>query len=299
MDIKPNFFILGAPKCGTSAVCQYLSGHPQVFMSTPKEPGYMDRDLRYAKPSHCSYHSLHDYLSLFDSADPLRHKVIGESSVFMLYSKSALDQILSINKFSKFLVILRNPYESSISMHRQNLKCFGEDREPMTSFEDAWDDLSRRARISTLGNTNYFKFKYDSLFSYSQYIERLTSRVPHSQIVFIKYEDFCRNNQKEMQKIYSFLDIDPKYHSPKLLSNIGTIARDNLLSRFVFKIANLSKRLRFLRFLKGRRYTLLFTQKKPNEIHISPKLKSKMVLTFRSDIEKVQNLTGLDLRSWT
>ena len=36
----PDFFIVGAPKCGTSALASYLRGHPQIFMSPVKEPNY-------------------------------------------------------------------------------------------------------------------------------------------------------------------------------------------------------------------------------------------------------------------
>jgi hypothetical protein len=38
MARKPNFFIVGAPKCGTTALSEYLRSHPDVFFSSPKEP---------------------------------------------------------------------------------------------------------------------------------------------------------------------------------------------------------------------------------------------------------------------
>ena len=71
-----------------------------------------------------------------------------EKVVFLCSSKSALDQILSIIN-SKFL-IMSKPYTAIPSMYTQNLKCLGDDREPMPSFEDAWNDLERRATINVL-----------------------------------------------------------------------------------------------------------------------------------------------------
>ncbi|NJO14781.1 MAG: sulfotransferase [Thioploca sp.] len=58
---KPNFFIVGAPKCGTTALSEYLSSHPNVFMSYPKEPHYFSTDM----PNKRSSSSLEDYLQLF------------------------------------------------------------------------------------------------------------------------------------------------------------------------------------------------------------------------------------------
>ena len=45
--MQPNFFIIGAPKCGTTALSRYLSQHPNIFMSDPKEPHYFCDDFKY------------------------------------------------------------------------------------------------------------------------------------------------------------------------------------------------------------------------------------------------------------
>lgn len=44
--IKPNFFIVGAPKCGTTSLAHWLAGHPQVFMSPVKEPHFFNTDYQ-------------------------------------------------------------------------------------------------------------------------------------------------------------------------------------------------------------------------------------------------------------
>ena len=50
--MKPNLFIIGAPKCGTSALAHYLSEHPKVFFSNPKEPFYLSTDYPHLKEQH-------------------------------------------------------------------------------------------------------------------------------------------------------------------------------------------------------------------------------------------------------
>ncbi|MGB3639413.1 MAG: sulfotransferase [Rivularia sp. (in: cyanobacteria)] len=76
--MKPNFFIVGAPRCGTTALSEYLRSHPNIYVSQPKEPHYFAADLdncRFTK-------TLEEYLSLFKFADS-SHMAIGEASVFL------------------------------------------------------------------------------------------------------------------------------------------------------------------------------------------------------------------------
>ena len=43
---KPNLFIVGAPRCGTTSLWSYLKGHLEIYMSTPKELYFFDADVR-------------------------------------------------------------------------------------------------------------------------------------------------------------------------------------------------------------------------------------------------------------
>ena len=42
----PNFFIVGAPKAGTTSLYHYLDQHPQIYMSPIKEPNYFATETR-------------------------------------------------------------------------------------------------------------------------------------------------------------------------------------------------------------------------------------------------------------
>jgi hypothetical protein len=51
-DKHPNTFLIGASKCGTSAMSHFLSQHPNVFcpdMSDPRYDMLIDRDLSHWK----------------------------------------------------------------------------------------------------------------------------------------------------------------------------------------------------------------------------------------------------------
>lgn len=83
---KPHFFIVGAPKCGTGSMNDYLKQHPQIFM-TGKDFTYFGSDLNYRKQKF----SEKDYLSLFKKAKD--YQIIGEKSVWHLASKTAAFEI--------------------------------------------------------------------------------------------------------------------------------------------------------------------------------------------------------------
>ena len=63
----PNYFLVGAPKCGTTAISVYLREHPQVFFCNPKEPCYWRDDMPGIRESY-GIESLEQYLALFGDA---------------------------------------------------------------------------------------------------------------------------------------------------------------------------------------------------------------------------------------
>ena len=86
----PDFFIVGAPKCGTTALYAYLRQHPQIFMPFHKEPLFFGDDLshRYGRMS------TDEYLALVDGAGDGQR--VGEASAWYLYSSSAAEEIKAV-----------------------------------------------------------------------------------------------------------------------------------------------------------------------------------------------------------
>ena len=79
--MKPSFFIIGAPKCGTTSLYRYLTLHPNIIMSIPKEPHYFSDDINNGRIS-----ELEMYLNCFNHVDEKgRIKAIGEASTLYLY----------------------------------------------------------------------------------------------------------------------------------------------------------------------------------------------------------------------
>src|SRR6056297_911031 len=138
---KPNFYIVGAPKSGTSALAFYLSEHPQVFFSRPKELFYWSDDHQHARDLHSVY-TLDDYLKFFQGANPTTHRAIGEGSVNYLQSHNAIENILKFNPEAKFIAMLRDPVDVAYGMHGELVRHYFED---VLDFEKAWALQSDRA----------------------------------------------------------------------------------------------------------------------------------------------------------
>ena len=128
--MKPSFFIIGAPKCGTTTLYSWLKSHPDIFMPGGKEPHFFAQNLsdRYCRIRHHD-----DYMALFDSAR--NDQCCGEASVLYSMHPQAIEAILEWSPVAKFIFMLRNPVDMAPSYHRQLLINLEEDIE---DFEQAW-----------------------------------------------------------------------------------------------------------------------------------------------------------------
>jgi hypothetical protein len=139
-SIKPNFFIIGAPKSGTTSLANYLSAHPEVHFSDPKEPKYFHSDFH---PEHRYALDEGGYLGCFDPGEMSRCSAVGEGTVWYLYSEVAVSRILEFNPEARLIAMLRNPVDLAYSLHSQLL--YG-GHENLESFEEAWRAQEDRAQ---------------------------------------------------------------------------------------------------------------------------------------------------------
>src|ERR1700747_3640485 len=112
---RPNFFIVGAPKAGTTALYSYRAQHPEVFMSRLKEPQFFASDIC---GNQRNVTTLSEYLKLFEDAHAL---AIGEASTCYLASPGAAEQIRSVCQEPRIIVMLRNPVDVMYAEHSERL----------------------------------------------------------------------------------------------------------------------------------------------------------------------------------
>ena len=130
----PEYFLLGAPKCGTTALASYLSDHPMIYVSIPKETHYFCKDL---KAGQLPVQSDEEYVNtFFPGLDETEALAAIDCSVWYLYSEVAVEEILRFNPDAKFLIMLRNSVKMAWSYYCQMTFQRQEDQQ---DFFKAWE----------------------------------------------------------------------------------------------------------------------------------------------------------------
>lgn len=294
----PDFFVAGAPKSGTTALCEYLRQHPDVFFSEPKELNYFAEDF----DGHRAIRDQATYDAMFVGAraDHLR---VGEGSVLYLYSAVALERIHAYAPDARIIVMLRNPLEMIPALHQQFLGALYED-EP--SLEKAWSLQAERAQgrhVPRLCRQPEL-LAYAKLGMLGQQLDRLWKIFPREQTLVILFEDFVADTRSVYLKVLEFLGLedDGRVDFPRINEAHGL--RPGLAGWFVRRtpvaIRNLITDLRYTRL--GRQIPLLadrlFKRPQPRE-QLSRAFRAELVRTFAADIGHLSKLLVRDLSAWT
>lgn len=225
--MKPNLFIVGAPKCGTTAWVEYLGSHPDIFFSPAKEPHHFARDF----PKWCFFREKEDYLALFnDSGDA---QVVGEASVRYLYSQAAAQEIHKFNPDAKILIFLRSQEDFLPSLHNQQL--YNGD-ESIEDFRQAWRLSGKRSADNIPSYCREPSFlDYAAMGRFLEQIERYLAVFPVEQVRVIAFRNWVENSRQTYLEILSFLGIEDdgrtefplineaKHHKSKLLASLTQI----------------------------------------------------------------------------
>ena len=142
---KPNCFIVGGPRCGTTALYSYLKSHPQICMSDIKEPNYFSDDLG-PQLRRCTTEE--QYLANFSGLGE-HHTVVGEATVFYLYSKVAIPSIRKFNPDAKLIAMFRDPVEMLYSVHSYFIYEFYIDKK---DFVTAWNSQAALTQENPLAS---------------------------------------------------------------------------------------------------------------------------------------------------
>ena len=102
---KPNFFVVGAPRCGTTSLSKYLAKHPAVCFAHPLEPHYFARLDHSPTPEEAQ----RDYVEPFFQNRTAAHKAVGDRSVSYFFLPDAIRYILDFNPDARFIANVRHP----------------------------------------------------------------------------------------------------------------------------------------------------------------------------------------------
>jgi hypothetical protein len=298
MMIAPNFFIIGAPKSGTTALSQYLGAHPNIFFSRVKEPHFFDLDTSTRVKA-----GLQTYLSLFSDAQPDVHKAVGEGSTGYLFSKVAVSEILKFNPDSKFIVMLRNPVDL---VHAWHSEMYYEGVEDVRDFESAWklEGERRRGKCIPYPCWEPKKLFYSEWGKLGDQVERLFSVAARDRLKVIVFDDFVADTRHVYEQVLSFLEVPLDGKDDFATVNESRVLRYPWLQRRLAFTANQARRIRAVSGLNlkwgcGLSQRLFLMNSKPSPRRsISPELRAELNEFFQEDVQKLSKLLGRDLSYW-
>ena len=302
MPRRPDFFILGAPKCGTTALSEYLRRHPRVFVSTPKEPHFFcdDFDYYYAP----GRRTLQHYLALYEGAGD-EHLAVGEASVWYLYSRTAARNIMRFDPRARVIVMVRNPVDLVPSLHSQMSYMLDED-EP--DLETAWRLQQSRARGERLPSTVRVPafLQYGEAALLGAQLRRVYEQVPPEQVKVLVFDDLRDDAGAVYRETLAFLGVpdDGRDEFPRV--NENKVHQSGALARFTQRPpAPLVAMARGVKRVTGReRLGVLDRVRRTNRqvarrTDIPPALAQELRDRFRDDVRELGDLIGRDLSAWT
>ncbi len=196
---KANLFIVGAPKCGTTAWRQYLSQHPAIAFCDPKEPHFFSEDF----PNFRWCHDLGSYQALFEDLQSYDYR--GDASVMYLYSQKAAENIARYNPDAKILILLRDYAPFLQSYHRQQV--YNGDQS-LLAFEDGW-----RASVSQNGESGLSArepsfLDYCAVGQFSNQIQRFLQYFSPDQVRILQYEEWVKAPEDYYNALLDYLSLE-------------------------------------------------------------------------------------------
>lgn len=286
MQKHPNFFIIGAPKAGTTALSEYLRGHPAIFFPETKEPHFFSPDIK----SRHRVARLKDYQRLFAAA-PSGAAVIGEASVHYLQSDVALHNILSHAPAAKILVMLRNPVDLAPAWHAEARYS---EFETERSFACAWHDRVV-AGHSYRGKGDARLMDYAAVAAIGTQLRRVVALVPPRQLKVVLFDDFVSDTRAVYKDILDFLGLpdDGRLHFPRI--NQRKRVRSVIAMQLSHALAGFKRRLGITTKLGLIEW--LNIDRNPDDA-VSPELRFELISWFESEIAQIEEILHIDLRHW-
>jgi hypothetical protein len=290
---QPNFFVVGAPKAGTTSLYNYLDQHREIYMSPVKEPNYFADEIRHENftdemrrmdgPTGGPIAAWADYTRLFQNVNG--EKAIGEASVCYLWSKTAPANIAAKCPEARIVMVLRNPVDRAFAQYRHMLT-FAKSRVSFGEHLDAFFS-SNNKQIGKL-------YPFLEFGLYHEQVKRYLTSFPRDRIQIWFYEDYLQNPLAMLQQIFQFLEVNASFTPDVSQRHLeARVPRSYSLNRLV-KRTGLWEAARRLSPAFARR--IAFQSR--NALTVDPADRGRLREYYRADVENLARLLNRDLSGW-
>jgi hypothetical protein len=215
LRVLPNFIIIGAAKCGTTSLFNYMTQHPNIYPALWKEIYFFDRYFTRESQWYRANFPTKFYKSLINFKN--KKFITGEATPTYIHHPLVPQRIFETIPDVKLIVLLRNPIDRAYSHHQMEVSLGFED----LPFEEAINREPERLegeKEKMLEDHNYFSYKRQmySYLSSGIYVEQLRLWMKifsKDKFLIIKTEDFSEKPKEILKQVFTFLDIQ-QYELP-------------------------------------------------------------------------------------
>jgi hypothetical protein len=301
----PDFFIVGHPKCGTTALYETLRRRPDVFMPDCKEPWFFAEELHDRTPPRPegTPRTLEQYVSLFRDARP--DQQAGEASPMYLWSRTAAARIAEAAPAARIVAILREPAGFLHSLHLQFLQNYIETE---SDFATALALEPARRRGESIPRHTYWPqaLLYSDFVRYVEQLRRYRAAFSPERVLVLIYDDFRRDNEATVLRVLRFLALNEELPIHTSEANPSVRLRSQRLHELVhavgvgrgpvsqvakaaLKALTPARARRKLMYATQRR--MLFAEPQPPD----PELMRQLRVRFKDEVSSLSEYLGRDL----
>mgnify|MGYP001402178671 CR=1 FL=1 len=293
--MKPNFLIVGAAKCGTTALYYYLKQHPEISFPYLKEPKYFSsiiekfphKGIGDKSVDKYAVKSFDEYCTLFDNIKNIR---VGEASpdTIFFHNKTA-PKIKETLGDIPIIIILREPVKRAFSAYMYLKR----DSREKLSFIDGL-----KAEEKRLGDNWDFIWGYKKCGLYHDQVKTFMDKFTNVKIVL--QEELQNQTTTVVEDIYSFLNVDMAFKTDVSISHNESGIPNNWISKFLLSRNNIFSTVirEIIKKLIPRNLLEKVASKSLDKAIISDKEIEYLKPYFYDDICMLEKLINKDLSSW-
>ena len=303
-DNRSSFFIVGAPRCGTTALSKILAAHPQVCFSRPKETHFFVRDdLPPLDPAYLQAEFVAPHFPHLSA----EHTTFGEGSVSSLYSAGAIDRIRTFDPEARFIVTIRNPVDMVYSYHGRLLFLLDEDQR---DFARAWALQDDRAAGRALPKScrDPRLLHYAEVATLAPHVERLFDVAGRDRCHVVIFDDLAANAGQVYETLCGFLRLTAAPPAKLHQKNQHRTYKNRFLHQFLvnpppivvkaLQAARVTPATVRRRTKPLRRWLRSKNTQKDVRPPLSADMRRELATFFSADVSRLGRLLDRDLSHW-
>jgi hypothetical protein len=297
----PTFFILGAARCGTTAMADWLNRHPNVAITQPKEPTFYAPEMAHSRYGHILNRDEYEAV-VPELSDTIL--ATGDASPWHLTSKQALQRIKADLPNAKSIILVRPPWEMAMSLHGRLIKS---GIESVRDFVSAWHLQENRShgRQVPAGCLVSTMLQYRQLCSIGSQVQTALNIFGREKVLILFLDKLRDQPEVEFAKVTDFLGVPSWQPDSFARVNGHETPRSSLLNRLLVRPPTpVLRTLRSVKSILGVSRTGILAR--INSVNMSetsrpplpPEFVQQLIKEFQEEVEILESMTSRDLSEW-